>query len=192
MKDFAVTFSVIVGFFFLFYLMLPNFKYMKSLIVTFQLIISFILLSKNFYKKHSLYNSPKFEYIQDINFYPIKSIYKTFDENGDFNNIGFDTMNINKFSLIKTQKYSTQCLDHYFIQANENCPITDIKLEEEKKSGEEYKNYSYIEISDNEYLYYTNDNKLGKLYKSFNYSNFKENKEDAITIEEIVRKDFLN
>ena len=67
----------------------------------------------------------------------------------------------------------------FFIQANEPCPITDIKLEEEKKSENEYKNYSYIQISDNEYLYYTNDNKLGKLYKSFNYSEFKENKEDV-------------
>ena len=190
MKDFAVTFSVIFGFFFLFYLMLPNFKYMKSLIITFQLIISFILLSKNFYKKHSLYKDPKFEYIQNINFYPIKSIYKTYDENGDFNNIGFITMNSNKFSLIKTQKYSIQCLEHYFILANESCPITDIKLEEEKKSENEYENYSYIQISNNEYLYYTNNNQLGKLYKSFNYSEFKENKEDIFTIEEIVRKEY--
>ena len=76
MKDFAVTFSVIFGFFFLFYLMLPNFKYMKSLIITFQLIISFIFLSKNFYKKHSLYKDPKFEYIQNINFIQLNQYIK--------------------------------------------------------------------------------------------------------------------
>ena len=61
------------------------------------------------------------------------------------------------------------------MQEKESCPITDIKVE--KTKSDIYKNY--IQLNDNEYIYYTNENKLGKLYKSFNLSNFKGNKEDV-------------
>ena len=60
------------------------------------------------------------------------------------------------------------------------------KLENVKNN--EYQNY--IKIRDDEYLYYTKENKLGKLYKSFNLSDFEENKEDIINIDEIIRKEY--
>jgi len=90
-------------------------------------------------------------------------------------------MDNNEFSIIKTDKYSNQCLEHYFIKKDETCPITDIRLYNETK-----KNYNdYLQISNNEYVYYTNQNKLGKLYKSFNYTEFEENKEDSFSNDEI-------
>ena len=158
---------------------------MKIFIIFFQLIISFILLSNNFYKKHSLFKDSNFQYVQKLNFSPIKSLYETSYNNGSFKNISFDVMYSDEYSLIKTEKYSTKCLEHFFIESNESCPITDIKLEKTKK--DEYQNF--IKINDEEYLYYTKENKLGKLYKSFNYFEFKENKVDIFTIDKIIRKE---
>ena len=94
-------------------------------------------------------------------------------------------MNNSEFSLIKTQKYSIQCLENYYINKDESCPITDIKL---GNKNDKIYNQS-IQINENEYIYYTNENKLGKLYKSFNYSELKENIEDAFTLEKISRKE---
>ena len=188
MKELFVTLSVLIVLFFFGYLLLPNFKSMKAIIIFCELIISSILLSNNFYKKHSLYKGSKFLYIQRTDFYPIKSFYKTLYENGEFKSIEFDKVSSNEFSLIQTKKYSKECLNHYYIQANDECPITDIKLEETNENINE--DYIYIQITDNEYLSYTNKNKKGKLYKSFNYTDFKENIEDNFTNEKIIRKEY--
>ena len=45
--------------------------------------------------------------------------------------------------------------------------------------------YDYIQKSSNEFFYYTNKNKFGKLYKSFNYSDFEKNNEDSLSNQEI-------
>ena len=171
----------LVPIFFLF----PGFQPMQIIMAIFQLNLGIILLSNNFYKKHSLYDLPKFNFIQDTNFKPIKTLNETFYENGTLKNIIFETLSNTEFSLIKTEKFSTKCLENYYIEKNNSCPITDIKLEKEK--NEKYPNY--IKINDNEYLYYTNDNKLGKLYKSFNYKEFKEGIEDSFNISNIARKE---
>ena len=170
MIELLYTTLVVFSFFFPFFLICNKFKYMGIFITISQLIISFILLSNNFYKNHILYKGQKFQIIQQLDFYPIKSLYKTYYENGEFNDINFDTIKTNKFSLIKSNRYSKQCLENYFIESNEACPITDIIFE--KNMNDVYQNY--IQIDDSEYLYYTNENKLGKLYKSFNYYKFKE------------------
>ena len=150
MKELFVTLSVLIVLFFFGYLLLPNFKSTKTIIIFCELIISFILLSNNFYKKHSLYKGSKFQYIQRTDFYPIKSFYKTLYENGEFKSIEFDKVSSNEFSLIQTKKYSKECLNHYYIQANDECPITDIKLEETNENINE--DYIYIQITDNEYI----------------------------------------
>ena len=189
MQEFLYTTLVLFPFFFIGFLVSPVFKYMKMIMIIIQLIFSFILVSKNFYKKHSLYSAPRVKYIQSLDFYPINYIYKTNSINGTFINISYDTMSNNKFSLIQTKKYSTQCLEYYFIQKNEACPITDIKFD--NKFSKIYQDS--IQISHNEYLYYTNQNKLGKLYKSFYYSKFERIKEDVFTnedINKIARKEF--
>ena len=85
-----------------------------------QIIFSAILASNNFYRKHSLYSAPPVQYIQSTNFYPINSLYAHYNINGEFINISYHTMDNNKFSLIQSEKYQTQCLEHYFIAKDEN------------------------------------------------------------------------
>ena len=134
MEELSVTSTVFVSFFIFGYRLIPNFKSMKSIIIFFELIISFIFLSKNFYKKHSLYSS-KFQYIQTTDFYPIKTLYKTLYENGEFKSIEFDRVSSNEFSLIQTQKYSKQCFNNHYIQTKDDCPIIDIKSETKENNN---------------------------------------------------------
>ena len=182
MLEFLITtIFVFIPFFLLFLVIIPSFKYMKMIMIIIQLIFSFALVSKILYKKHSLYSAPNVQYIQNTDFFPIKSLYKIENTDGEFHNVSYDIMDNNKFSIIQTDKYSTQCLEHYFIKKNEVCPITDIKFY--NKSSNIYNDY--IQKNDNEYFYYTNQNKLGKLYKSFNYSEFEQGKEDSFTNDEL-------
>ena len=183
------TIFVFIPFFLLFLAIIPSFKYMKMIMIIIQLIFSFALVSKILYKKHSLYSAPNVQYIQNRDLFPIKSLYKIENAGGEFHSVSYVTMDNNKFSLIQTDKYSTQCLEHYFIKKDEVCPITDIKFD--NKSSNIYNDY--IQKNDNEYFYYTNQNKLGKLYKSFNYSEFEQRKKDSFTNDElnkIARKEF--
>ena len=147
MIELLYTTLVVFSLFFPLFLICNKFKYMGIFITISQLIISFILLSNNFYKKHPLYKIPKFQSIQQLDFYPIKELFETNFVNGDID-INFDTIKTNKFSLIKSNKYSKQCLENYFIESNEDCPITDIIFE--KKRNNIYQNY--IQIYDDEYL----------------------------------------
>ena len=167
--------------FFVLFLFFPSFKSTKMIMIFIQLIFSIVLVTKILYKKHSLYSVPIVNFIQRTDFFPIQYLYKIDDAEGVFQNISFDKMDNNEFSIIKTDKYSNQCLEHYFIKKDETCPITDIRLYNETKQ-----NYNdYLQISNNAYFYYTNQNKLGKLYKSFNYTEFEENKEDSFSNDEI-------
>ena len=159
MIELLYTFLVLFGIFFPFFLACA-FQVTKIIFIFFQLILSFILLSKNFYRKHDLFNSPRFHYLQSTNFNPIISICDTYYKNGTFAKIKIVTKS-NEFSLIETEKYKTQCSENYFVESIESCPITDIKLQNEKNNLYE----NYIEINNNEYLYYTKHNKTGKLYK---------------------------
>ena len=187
MIELLYTTLVLFGFIFPFFFIFKEFKPLKLGLIFFQWILSVILLSDNFYKDQSLYEDPNFERIQSTDFKPIKSLYKTFYENGSFENISFDTMYTSKFSLIKTQKYPIQCFENYYITANESCPINDIKL-----GNKNEKIYDrYIPINENEYIYYTKENNFGKLYKPFNYSDFKLNTNyNSFSLDGIIRKEF--
>lgn len=136
MLEFLYTTLVLLVFCFLVFIIFPAFKYAKMVMIVMQFIFSFILVSKNFYENHDLYDSPRVQYIQSTNFYPINSLYKTYDINED---ISYNTMNDNKFSLIQSEKYPAQCLEHYFIAKDETCPITEIKFE--NKQSNIYQNY---------------------------------------------------
>ena len=116
------------------FLIIPALKYTKIIMIILQLISSFALVSNIFYKKHSLYSTPRVQYIQTTDFFPIKSLYKI------ENDINFDKMDSNKFSIIKTGKYSNQCLENYFIKKDQSCPLTDIIYD--NKSSNIY--YDYI------------------------------------------------
>ena len=113
---------------------------------------------------HILYKSSKAKYIQTTNFYPIKSLYKKYDINALFVDIGCDLIDTKQFSLIKTEKYSKRCSSHYYLPKNKCCPITDIKLETQKNN--DYKDY--IQITNKEYIYYIEDsNDLEENKKNF-------------------------
>jgi len=60
MIELLYTTLVVFSLFFPLFLICNKFKYMGILITISQLIISFILLSNNFYKKHPLYKSQNF------------------------------------------------------------------------------------------------------------------------------------
>ena len=189
MLEILITTLILFSPFFILFIIIPSFKYIKITMIIIQIIFSFVLVSNILYKKHSLYSNENVKYIQSLDFFPIKSLYEIDNEDGAFQNISYDLMDDNQFSIIQTKKYSTQCLDHYFIKKDETCPITDIIFD--NKLTNVYNDY--IRKSNNEYFYYTNQNKLGKLFKSFNYSDFEEKKEVSFTndeINKIVRKEF--
>ena len=188
MLEFLYITIILFPFFLLLFFIFPVFKYAKITMIIIQFIFSIPLLCNILIKKHSLYNAPRVQYIQSTDFYPIKSLHKIENEDGTFHNISYDIMDNNEFSIIKTDKYSTQCLENYFIKNGEVCPITEIIFD--NKASNIYN--GYIQISNNEYFYYTNKNKIGKLYKSFDYSDFEENREDSfsnVEIDKIVRKE---
>ena len=155
MLELLYTTLTLFGFLFPSFFFCKEFKPLKIFFISFQLILCIILLSDNFYKKQSLYEDPYFNYIQNLDFFPIKSLNKTNSENNQVEKITFEKMNNSEFSLIKTQKYSIQCLENYYINKNESCPITDIKL-----GNINYKIYqNFIIINESEYLYYTKEDK---------------------------------
>ena len=156
MIELIYTTLTIFGFFLIIFFLFPEFQQMKVVMIFFQLIISIILLSNNFYKRHNLYEMEKYNNIQNLNFEPIISLNETYYDNGSFKDIIYETSANTEFSFIKTEKFSTKCLDNYYIQSNYICPITDIQLKKEKNN--EYE--KYIEINGNEYLYYTRENYL--------------------------------
>ena len=141
------------------YYYFQKFKSMKMFLVLFQFLLAIILLSNNFYKNHSLYDLPKINYIQKTDFKPIES----------FSNrcCSFETLSNTEFSIIKTEKYSKKCIENYYIENNNPCPVTDIAFIEER--NDECIVYNKVEIGGNEHFYYSNNYKSGKLYKSFNY-----------------------
>ena len=159
------------------YYYFQKFKSMKMFLVLFQFLLAIILLSNNFYKKHSLYDLPKINYIQKTDFKPIK-----FFLNGD----SYETLTNTEFSIIKTEKYSKKCIENYYIENDNPCPVTDIAFIEEQNDNCVV--YNKVQISYDEHFYYTNDYKSGKLYKSFKYSDFKKNIEDSFDVSKLLEK----
>ena len=73
MIELVYTTLTIFGFFLIIFFLFPEFQQMKVVMIFFQLIISIILLSNNFYKRHNLYEMEKYNNIQNLNFEPIIS-----------------------------------------------------------------------------------------------------------------------
>lgn len=187
MKEFLYITLILFGGFLPFFFIFQKFIYMKFVIlgVLFFIFIGPIFESCNF-NGYNLCERKKIENIQELEDYPVKSLKAIFYENGTFKNIEFGVMSDKSFSLIETEYYSTQCLKNYYIEYNMTCPITDRKLK--NKNSSEYQNR--IQINDEEYLFYTRENKLDKLYKSFNYYDFKNNKEEILSLDKIIRSEF--
>ena len=75
MIELLYTTLVLFCFSFPFFFIFQHFKPMKFGLIIFQLIISVILLTNNFYKKHSLYKAPNFTFILDTDFFPINHCF---------------------------------------------------------------------------------------------------------------------
>ncbi len=112
MLEFLYITIILFPFFLLLFFIFPVFKYAKITMIIIQFIFSIPLLCNILIKKHSLYNAPRVQYIQSTDFYPIKSLNKIENEDGTFHNISYDIMDNNEFRIIKTDKYSTQCLEN--------------------------------------------------------------------------------
>ena len=182
---------ILFGGFLPFFLIFPKFKYLKIFILSILFVICCLISYKFqvhcYFNTNNLCKRKKLENIQRLDNDPINLLNATtFYPNGTVKNIDCEFMNDKNFSLIRTENYSIQCLENYYIRDNLSCPITDIKLS--NKNISEYQHF--IKINDNEYLHFTKENKLGKLYKSFNYNDFKNNIEDTIPIDKIIRKEF--
>ena len=185
MLEILYTTLVLFGFLLPFFFIFSEFKPMKLGLIIFQHILSIILLSDNFYKDHYLFERPDFQFIQNLDFYPINNLYGTYLQNGTLYEIKFNRMNNLEFSLIKTEKYSTECLESFYIKKGESCPITDIIIGD--KNDRLYN--EYIPLDNNKNIYYTKENKLGKLYDNIYLNDLKENNLDYFSIEKIIRKE---
>ena len=163
MLELLYTSLVIFGFFFVIFIISRFFKPIKITMLFAQLILCFILFSNNFYKKHSLWKEPDFINIHEVPYYPIKSINLNY-----YGELSAEKMNDREFSIIKTEEYSNECLENYFIKSYKECPITNIIID--NKINEKYENYTMLEVG-NLYLYYTNNYKYGKLYEYNEYNN---------------------
>ena len=157
------------------YYYFQKFKSMKMFLVLFQFLLAIILLSNNFYKNHSLYDLPKINYIQKTDFKPIKSFLNRC--------CSFETLSNTKFSIIKTEKY---CIENYYIENNNPCPVTDIAFIEER--NDECIVYNKVEIGGNEHFYYSNNYKSGKLYKSFDYYDLKKIRKILLMLVKLLEK----
>ena len=146
MLEILYTSLVVFGVFFGFYICSPVFKPLKLFMCGAQLILCFILFSKKYYKKHSLWKEPVYNNIHEVPYYPIQSI--------DLNNSGdidIKESNDTIFSIIKTEEYSNECLQNFFIKHNVTCPITNIIIE--NSINEKYENYTRLKIDDDIYIY---------------------------------------
>ena len=173
MIELLYTSLVIFGFYFMFYLCSITFHPIKISMYVFQLILCFILFSKHFYKKHPLWKGNEYNSIHELPYRPIAYIDST---------LKIILMQNITYSIEKTEEFSNECLENFFILSDQDCPITDIIFE--NKKNENYKDYKEIELNDtkyssynNSYIYYTNKNKKGKLYgngRDENYLNINE------------------
>ena len=146
MLEILYTTLVVFVVFFGFYICSTLIKPLKLFLCGAQLNLCLILFSKKYYKKHSLWKEPVYNNIHEVPYYPIQSI--------DLNNSGdidIKESNDTIFSIIKTEEYSNECLQNFFIKHNVTCPITNIIIE--SSINEKYENYTRLKIDEDIYIY---------------------------------------
>ena len=132
-----------------------SFQNFRIYLFLFQFIISLILIFYRPYKQHSLWNDPEYQQFQKTPYDPIINIYGK--------KLDYEVAKDNTFSIIKTDLYSKECLENYFIKNNETCPITEIIIESNNNS-DSYIGYETLKVED-AYVFYKRDKKHGKLYQ---------------------------
>ena len=157
LEIFLTTLTIFLFFLPLFYFC-GTFKIMKYLLFILQLTFCIIFLSDDsYYKKHVLWKEEKQSNYHNLSLYPINSIIPKYD-NGTFKELDVKDHTF-KYSCKKIGNFTNECLDDYFVNTEE-CPITDIIIEDKKTN---HINYTEIKINDEKYLYFTKNNKHVKL-----------------------------
>ena len=149
---------------------LEKFIMIKLPIIIIQLIFCCILLfSNNYYKKHELWKNGKYELIHELPFSPICELTVYYGKGGSFDYLGVYTLYDRTYSLNKTGNYTKKCLDNYYIDYNNICPITQIYLY--KPQSFEYSSFHELIIRygiiSNRIIYYSNNySSDGRLFET--------------------------
>lgn len=164
MLELLVSFIIFFAIFFILFLFIKIEKLFKLIILVFQIFICFFLFLNIAYKKIDFWKNPEiFQEIHQTEFLPIKSIQKLVDSNGNFKNFKLEKAS-GFYSIIKENEYSKKCLNNYYVENSEDCPITDIILRNTQTNA--YSGYIELKINNNIYIYYTKENKIdGRLYE---------------------------
>ena len=133
-----------------------SFQNMKLFFYPCQFIICIIMISYHPYNKHNLWNRQDFQQIQKV---PYEVII-------DIDSKEFYTSSNEEFSIIKTDIYSKECLENYFINNTKKCPITYIIIEKNDNNKNAFIGYETVQRNKS-FIYYRRDYKYGKLYKFY-------------------------
>ena len=146
------------------FIMIPYCKGFKGGVNIFQILLFFLLYADIFYKKNELWKNPEvYQQFHKTEFYPIINIKAIYSSDGMFKNFKYKKSD-GLFSILNKDIYNKECIENYFIKEDNECPITDIIIEKQKKDI--YQGYIELKVSDEMYIYYTNEKKLdGKLYE---------------------------
>ena len=164
MLELVITLIIVLLFYIILYLIIPFSKIFKGIVLILQIFLCLFLFSDNiFYKTNELWKNPEvYQQFHQTNFFPIKNIKVIYSDN-EFKNFEYEKAD-DTYSITNKDSYTKECIQNYFIKENDECPITDIIIEKEKKNI--YTDYNELNINNNLYIYYTNKQNLkGKLYE---------------------------
>lgn len=177
--DVILPFFLIFSMFFLFglisFCIINSSKFYQIGLTEMEILVGFFC----FFLYSDSLRMPVNEIYGELDFYPIINITVSNENVTNFLHLEF--LNDRKYSLIKKGRFTKECLTNYFINELNECPITDIVLENNKSLT--HKGYAEIKLSQDEYLYFSNKNKYGRLYKEDNINgnhSFPKNKDFII------------
>ena len=159
--SFLICFGITFPFFFVW----NNFNLLRILITYFQLIFNPFLLYFILFEIEKL----PIEELYSLNFNPLINI--TVSNNENSSSINFEYFDYGNYSLIEKGDFNKECLTNFYIKNSYECPITDIIILKNKSLN--IKDYTKLKIENDNYLYFTNKDKIGRLYmeSNFHYDN---------------------
>ena len=173
MLELLYVVMIVLGSCFIPYFLFASFQNMKFFLYPCQFIMCIFIISYHPYNKHTLWNKQDYQQMHKV---PYEVIM---DVDGEI----YYTSSNETFSVIKTDIYSKECLENYFINNAKECPITDIIVERNDNNRNAFIGYETVQRN-NSFIYYRRDYKYGKLYDIFLKSSF-----DYKTVEIIKRRE---
>ena len=102
--------------------------------------LCFVLFSNNYYKKHSLWKEQEFQAIHKLPYSPLVNISYRYPDSYSIHYDDFIYIKGSKiYSINQTNDFSKECFQNFFINEFDECPITDIIIEDKKIYS--YKDY---------------------------------------------------